>query len=61
MTDALEMHAESTSPSTAAKPTLLGRFAAQYADITIPFEVAMPDGTVQRFGKGCADLPPDNQ
>ncbi|HEY0105877.1 MAG TPA: class I SAM-dependent methyltransferase [Rhizomicrobium sp.] len=38
-----------------AKPAplgLLGRFAAQYADISTPFEVVMPDGTHQRFGAG---------
>ena len=27
-----------------AKPSLLGRFAAQYADISTPFEVILPDG-----------------
>ena len=35
-----------------ARTTLLGRFAAQYADIATPFEVVMPDGTHQRFGQG---------
>jgi cyclopropane-fatty-acyl-phospholipid synthase len=32
--------------------SLLGRFAAQYADIKTPFDVVMPDGTTQHFGKG---------
>ncbi len=35
-----------------AKPSLLGRFAAQYADISTPFEVILPDGRTELFGKG---------
>ncbi len=31
---------------------MLGRFAAQYSDGNVPFDVALPDGTVQHFGKG---------
>ena len=31
---------------------MLGRFAAQYSDTALPFEIAMPDGAVQRFGQG---------
>ena len=51
MSDTLELGGESAAE---AKPSrsLLGRFAAQYADIKTPFDVVMPDGTVQHFGKG---------
>ena len=48
MTDAMRLTAE-TAP---ASKSLLGRFASQYANGNVPFDVAMPDGTVQRFGKG---------
>ena len=50
MTDAmrLEQAGETAPPS----KSLLGRFASQYANGNVPFDVAMPDGTVQRFGKG---------
>ena len=34
------------------RQSLLGRFAAQYADGTVPFEVVMPDGSCQLFGRG---------
>ena len=36
----------------AIRKSLLGRFAAQYSDVALPFEVIMPDGTSQRFGEG---------
>jgi cyclopropane-fatty-acyl-phospholipid synthase len=51
MTDTLDLPAgaETAKP---AKTTLLGRFATQYANISTPFEVVLPDGTHQRFGKG---------
>jgi cyclopropane-fatty-acyl-phospholipid synthase len=52
MTDALEIRTESAPDSVSAKPTLLGRFAAQYGSVSTPFEVVMPDGATQRFGKG---------
>src|SRR4051812_8078988 len=32
--------------------SLLGRFAAQYANVALPFEVIMPDGSSQHFGQG---------
>src|SRR4051812_12474116 len=54
MTESLD--AEHTADAAAAAPpapkSLLGRFAAQYSNIALPFEVAMPDGTLQRFGRG---------
>jgi len=50
MTDAMRLE-QAASPEP-AKKSLLGRFASQYADGNVPFDVAMPDGTVQRFGKG---------
>src|ERR1041384_86845 len=34
------------------RQSLLGRFAAQYADGTVPFEVVTPDGSCQLFGRG---------
>ena len=34
------------------RKSLLGRFAAQYSDIALPFEVIMPDGSSQHFGQG---------
>jgi cyclopropane-fatty-acyl-phospholipid synthase len=52
MTGALDIQTEASPATATAKSTLLGRFAARYADIAIPFEVALPDGTLQRFGKG---------
>jgi cyclopropane-fatty-acyl-phospholipid synthase len=44
-------------PATAITPpptgkSLLGRFAAQYSNVTLPFEVIMPDGSSQAFGQG---------
>ena len=50
-------------PENAAAPTtnaarksfagsLLGRFASQFSDTSVPFDVALPDGTIQRFGQG---------
>ncbi len=35
-----------------AKQSLLGRFAAQYGDIATPFDVVLPDGRRETFGKG---------
>ena len=35
-----------------AKAGLLGRFAAQYGNVSTPFEVVTPDGVLTRFGKG---------
>ena len=55
MTDALhtpQATATATTPAKPAKPTLRGRFAAQYGNGTTPFEVVLPDGTRQLFGKG---------
>lgn len=42
----------SATPVGKSKRSLLGRFAAQYADHAIPFEVILPDGSVQPFGQG---------
>jgi len=53
MTETLNLDAGRTAPvAKPAKTSLLGRFAAQYADIATPFEVHLPDGTSQRFGQG---------
>ena len=52
MTETLNIGTGAAAPGKPAKPTLLGRFAAQYADIKTPFEVILPDGSSQRFGQG---------
>ena len=55
MTDTMNLRADraaADSPIKSAKPTLLGRFAAQYSSNALPFEVVLPDGTAQRFGEG---------
>ncbi|HEX3808969.1 MAG TPA: class I SAM-dependent methyltransferase [Rhizomicrobium sp.] len=53
MTDTLNMQQPAaTAPAAPAKAGLLGRFAAQYSNTAVPFEVVMPDGSVQRFGQG---------
>jgi cyclopropane-fatty-acyl-phospholipid synthase len=43
---------DATSAPPSAQKSLLGRFAAQYSNIALPFEVVMPDGSSQRFGQG---------
>ncbi len=53
MTDSLDTEQLADAPAAPAAPkSLLGRFAAQYSNVALPFEVAMPDGTLQRFGRG---------
>src|SRR3569832_2001010 len=51
MTETLNIPGEKTAEPTPSR-LLLGRFAAQYADIKTPFDVIMPDGSTQHFGKG---------
>jgi len=55
MTDTFKLdgalaQAEPSTPP--GKKTLLGRFAEQYSNIVTPFEVILPDGTSQLFGRG---------
>ena len=52
MTDTLNQDGDAAIAATPAKTSLLSRFATQYADVATPFDVVLPDGTVQRFGKG---------
>jgi cyclopropane-fatty-acyl-phospholipid synthase len=53
MTDSLDTEHLADAPAAPPAPkSLLGRFAAQYSDVALPFEVAMPDGSLQRFGRG---------
>ena len=55
MSEAIELGAGNPAAAAAAPPgrkSLLGRFAAQYADGAVPFEVVMPDGSAQLFGRG---------
>ena len=55
MTDTMDLQSQAATPAAPpAKSSLLGRFAAQYADIATPFDVILPDGTSQHFGKGAA-------
>ena len=51
MTDTLDLPV-ADAQAQPAPSGLLGRFAAQYADIKTPFEVILPDGKRQRFGQG---------
>ncbi len=32
--------------------SMLGRFASQFSDTSVPFDVTLPDGSAQRFGRG---------
>src|SRR5690348_10256265 len=43
---------EATERPRATRSSLLGRFAAQYSNVAVPFEVVMPDGSLQSFGQG---------
>jgi cyclopropane-fatty-acyl-phospholipid synthase len=55
MTDHVEARkvgAAGSAPLALGRPSLLGRFAGQFSQCTVPFEVVLPDGAVQRFGKG---------
>jgi cyclopropane-fatty-acyl-phospholipid synthase len=55
MTETIPLNADRTQAASAPLPvrkSLLGRFAAQYSDIALPFEVIMPDGSSQCFGQG---------
>lgn len=52
MTDTLDVAREHASETPPARKSMLGRFAAHYADIKTPFEVQMPDGRMERFGRG---------
>jgi cyclopropane-fatty-acyl-phospholipid synthase len=44
--------AQGAAAGRAPASSLLGRFAAQFSNTAVPFEVNMPDGRVQRFGQG---------
>jgi cyclopropane-fatty-acyl-phospholipid synthase len=54
MTDATlaERAKEAAAAPAPGKNALLGRFAAQYANGAVPFEVVLPDGSATLFGKG---------
>ena len=55
MTDTISHNADQGQASSAPPParqSLLGRFAAQYSGVALPFEVVMPDGSTQHFGRG---------
>ena len=51
MTDILNTAGDSAAEQ-AAPTSLLGRFAARFSNVPSPFEVKMPDGAIQRFGRG---------
>ena len=42
---------EPSSPSLST-PSLLGRFAHRFSQSPVPFQILLPDGTAQRFGRG---------
>lgn len=50
-TNVLEREKEAVA-SKPAKKSMLGRFAAQYSEGSLPFEVVLPDGSSTFFGKG---------
>ena len=55
MTDSPSVWQESAAPTAQKKSfaaSMLGRFARQYSDNATPFDVKLPDGSVQRFGRG---------
>jgi cyclopropane-fatty-acyl-phospholipid synthase len=55
MTDNLSVRPGQVSAAAsppAPRARMLGRFAAQFAESAVSFEVIMPDGAVQRFGPG---------
>ena len=55
MTDRADLEETAGScaaPVTATPSSLLGRFASQFAQCPVPFDILLPDGTVQRFGQG---------
>jgi cyclopropane-fatty-acyl-phospholipid synthase len=54
MTDTLDLDRETRTAEAPAKKSLLGRFAAHYSDIRTPFDVVMPDGSKEHFGRGPA-------
>ncbi len=39
-----------------SKRSLLGRFATQFSDSPVSFEIILPDGTVQPFGPASASF-----
>jgi cyclopropane-fatty-acyl-phospholipid synthase len=53
MTDDLKLRPAQADLAAPAKPragSMLGRFAAHFADSPVSFDVTLPDGAVQRFG-----------
>src|SRR5436305_528183 len=49
--DAGEDRAALAAKTAAASHSPLGRFAGQFAKTSVPFEVTLPDGRLQRFGE----------
>ena len=45
-------HPEEVDRPRASRRSLLGRFAKQYSNVAVPFDVVMPDGSSQNFGQG---------
>ena len=54
VTETIKLDADQSDPRGAppAGKSLLGRFAAQYSNVAVPFEVILPDGSSQLFGRG---------
>jgi hypothetical protein len=49
-------HASRTVTADRSKHSLLGRFATQFSDSPVSFEIILPDGTVQPFGPASASF-----
>jgi cyclopropane-fatty-acyl-phospholipid synthase len=47
-------HGQSSAPTLMKSPAryMLGRFASQFADSPVSFDVVLPDGAIQHFGPG---------
>jgi len=61
MTDHVDLRQTTGSAAAsieAGRPSLLGRFATQFTQGAVPFEIVLPDGSVQHFGMLRAGLIP---
>jgi len=52
MTEGVKAEPDFSGTPTRKSLALLGRFAAQFSNSAVCFEVTLPDGTMQRFGQG---------
>jgi cyclopropane-fatty-acyl-phospholipid synthase len=55
MTDGVKLQQDPVAPRAsfdAPARSVLGRFASQFSQSAVPFDVVLPDGSVKRFGQG---------